>query len=152
MIRILAALVLLAAVTQGCSGPEGSVEATHPPDRRSNSLVKSSFPEVTEKTRLRVGNLPLCSQTILSAAISHNDVSRFDGPDYFLDVKLSREAGGKFAEITREMVGKELPVLLDGKVLLSPMIQEQILGGMLQLSAGKGELERALQVMNEPCR
>ncbi|WP_162789581.1 hypothetical protein [Altererythrobacter sp. ZODW24] len=99
-----------------------------------------------------MADLPLCADTVDDASIEVVEMRRFDGNDYFLNLRLTPEAGRKFAEMTAAMVGEELPIMLAGEVLISPRVNEPILGGTLQISGGKEELERALEALDEACR
>ncbi len=51
-------------------------------------------------------------------------------------VKFNREGRDLFAEITRENVGRQLAILLDGESISSPVIREQIFGGEAVISGG----------------
>lgn len=48
--------------------------------------------------------------------------------------RLDSEGGRRFADITRRNVGKPFAIVLDGKVLSAPVIQEPITGGSGQIS------------------
>lgn len=48
--------------------------------------------------------------------------------------RLDSEGGRRFADITRRNVGKPFAIVLDGKVLSAPVIQEAITGGSGQIS------------------
>jgi protein-export membrane protein SecD len=49
-------------------------------------------------------------------------------------IQFTKEGGDLFAKITRENVGKPLTVVLDGQILSSPVIQEEITGGKAQIT------------------
>lgn len=51
-----------------------------------------------------------------------------------IGLQFTREGGDLFAKITKENVGKPLTVILDGQILSSPMIQEEITGGQAQIT------------------
>lgn len=48
--------------------------------------------------------------------------------------RLDSEGGRRFADITRRNVGKPFAIVLDGKILSAPVIQEPITGGSGQIS------------------
>ncbi|MBX4206302.1 protein translocase subunit SecD, partial [Candidatus Parcubacteria bacterium] len=49
-------------------------------------------------------------------------------------LQFTKEGGDLFAKITKENVGKPLAVILDGKLLSSPVIQGEITGGKAQIT------------------
>ncbi|MFC4292798.1 preprotein translocase subunit SecD [Sphingorhabdus arenilitoris] len=51
-----------------------------------------------------------------------------------VDILLDDEGRQKFGKMTHANVGKLIAVVLDGKILTAPRINEPILGGMLQIS------------------
>ncbi|GAA4053218.1 SecDF P1 head subdomain-containing protein [Parerythrobacter jejuensis] len=134
------AVALMGCTAQAAPDP-GPVPTASIPDTPVASLA----------TGLWVGDLPLCSETVLDAKVTTGSSMGMAGPNFFLNIRLAEEAANIFAGMTRARVGQELPIMLDGKVLLSPRINEQILGGALQISAPREELERALQRIEGPC-
>lgn len=54
-------------------------------------------------------------------------------------VTLDRRGAERFAEVTAETVGKKLAIVLDGRVLMAPVVQMTIPGGQLQVSMGAGD-------------
>ncbi len=65
--------------------------------------------------------------TQASAAID----SRTGGP--VVSFRFDSEGAREFAEITRQNVGRQFAIVLDGKVISAPVIQEPILGGSGQI-------------------
>src|SRR4051812_9443729 len=53
-----------------------------------------------------------------------------------LSLHLSEAAAKKFAHITKSNVKKRLAIVLDKEVLTAPVIQTEIAGGNLQITAG----------------
>jgi preprotein translocase subunit SecD len=53
---------------------------------------------------------------------------------YVVNITFDAQGGAKFAKLTRENVGKPFAIILDGKVLSTPIINEPILGGRAQIS------------------
>lgn len=51
-----------------------------------------------------------------------------------LMITLADAAALRLQQITAAMVGKPLPVTLDGKALTSPIVREAITGGVLEIS------------------
>lgn len=86
-----------------------------------------------------------------STNITESAVIR-DTPDSQPRVALTFDEAGKhrFAEITRENVGRAIAVVLDGGLLMAPRVNEPILGGKCEISgrfseAEAGELAALLQ-------
>ena len=51
-----------------------------------------------------------------------------------VDIVFDQQGGAKFAKLTQENVGRPFAIILDGKVLSAPNINEPILGGRAQIS------------------
>jgi preprotein translocase subunit SecD len=80
-----------------------------------------------------------------------------------VSITLNASGGRKFARLTQENVGKPFAIILDGKVLSAPRINEPILGGQAQISGSftaesanelaialrSGKLPVALKVVEE---
>jgi len=49
-------------------------------------------------------------------------------------IDFDQQGGAKFAKLTTENVGKQFAIILDGKVLSAPVIQEPIIGGTARIS------------------
>jgi len=54
----------------------------------------------------------------------------------YVSLQFNNEGKDKFAELTRDNVGKILAVLLDGQIISTPVIREEITGGTAQISGG----------------
>jgi preprotein translocase subunit SecD len=80
-----------------------------------------------------------------------------------VSIKFNSEGGRRFARVTQDNVGKPFAIILDGKVLSAPNIQEAILGGSAQITGSytvdsanqlaialrSGKLPIALKVIEE---
>lgn len=51
-------------------------------------------------------------------------------------IRLSRSGARTFARLTSRNVGRVLAIVMDGKVLIAPVVQEAIKGGSLQINGG----------------
>ncbi len=51
-----------------------------------------------------------------------------------VNITFDQQGGAKFARLTTENVGKRFAIVLDGKVLSAPVIQEPIIGGQARIS------------------
>ncbi|MBT0668532.1 protein translocase subunit SecD [Novosphingobium profundi] len=60
-------------------------------------------------------------------------------------ITFNQQGGAKFAELTQQNVNKRFAIILDGKVLSAPAINEPILGGSAQIS-GSFTVESATQL------
>jgi len=75
----------------------------------------------------------------VNAALVGSDLAEsFTGFDSYqiaeVRLKLTSEGAKKFADITENNVGKQLAIILDGKVMSAPNIREPILSGQAQIS------------------
>lgn len=62
-----------------------------------------------------------------------------------ISLQFTDEGGKKFATITGENVGRELPIILDNQIISAPTVSEQINGGNAQIT-GKFTIEEAKQL------
>lgn len=62
-----------------------------------------------------------------------------------VNITFDSEGGRRFATLTRENVNKRFAIILDGKVISAPVINEPILGGSSQIS-GNFSVESATQL------
>lgn len=78
----------------------------------------------------------LYKDTNLTGADLKNARVNFDENNGRPEVALqfTEEGGKKFAELTKNNVGKPLPILLDGELLSAPIVQEEITGGQAVIS------------------
>jgi preprotein translocase subunit SecD len=62
---------------------------------------------------------------------------------YLIEVNLTGEGTKKFARITRDNIGKDLAIVIDGKIIMAPKIQTPILDGKCQIQGNftKAEAE-----------
>lgn len=56
-------------------------------------------------------------------------------------LEFNDEGAQKFAKLTAQNIGQPISILLDGKVLTSPVVQEAITGGRAQISGSKNAEE-----------
>jgi preprotein translocase subunit SecD len=64
-----------------------------------------------------------------------NQVGQMAGQP-IVSIKFNEEGGKLFADITRENKEEQLAIFLDGEVISSPVIREEITGGTAQISGG----------------
>ncbi len=62
-----------------------------------------------------------------------------------VSITFNQQGGAKFAELTQQNVNKRFAIILDGKVLSAPAINEPILGGSAQIS-GSFTVQSATQL------
>ncbi|MCJ2182493.1 protein translocase subunit SecD [Novosphingobium sp. 1949] len=62
-----------------------------------------------------------------------------------VNITFNQQGGAKFAELTQQNVNKRFAIILDGKVLSAPSINEPILGGSAQIS-GSFTVQSATQL------
>ena len=49
-------------------------------------------------------------------------------------ITLTEAAAQRFHKLTGAMIGQPLPIMLDGKELMAPLVREPIAGGVLEIS------------------
>ncbi len=62
-------------------------------------------------------------------------------------LKLTEEGSKILAQLTEENLKKQLPIYLDGQVLLAPIVDEPITGGSFKLSLGKLKEEAEIEAL-----
>ncbi len=67
---------------------------------------------------------------------------------YSVDLTLSDEAAETFSEITGDNIGQQLPIVYDGEVISSPVVQSKISGGNAQIT-GMESFEEASQLASQ---
>jgi len=60
---------------------------------------------------------------------------------YLIEVLFTGEGTKKFAQITKDNIGKELAIVIDGKIIMAPKIQTPILDGKCQIHGRFTEAE-----------
>jgi hypothetical protein len=80
----------------------------------------------------RKSTLPPLRLQIASAAPLFDERTK----EPVITIRLTERSGRMFAELTKDNVGRTIEVRIDGKVVMSPIIREPILGGSVQVSGG----------------
>ena len=62
-----------------------------------------------------------------------NVTAMYGEETYLIEVNLTGEGTKKFAQITKDNIGKDLAIVIDGKVIMAPKIQTPILDGRCQI-------------------
>lgn len=70
--------------------------------------------------------------------------------EWVIEIEFNNEGAKKFADLTRSLVGQQLAIFYNGKLLSAPRVNEQILGGKAQITGGEGgfEYEEAKQIVD----
>ncbi len=94
-------------------------------DIASNSATPSSVFEMTKPTNLTGKDLKR-AQVVYSSTDGKPQVA----------VEFTEEGGKKFADLTKRLIGKFLPIFLDGQLVSSPTVQQEITGGNGVINGG----------------
>jgi len=99
------------------------------PDQAVRDIVKTAFLEFKTED----------GKTILTGADLKNATEGKDPTSGQVEVDLEFNSAGtkKFADATSANVGKKIAILLDGKVLQNPVVQEPITGGKARITGYK---------------
>lgn len=99
------------------------------------------------RSGLWVGNLQLCQTTVAEV----REAEDFAGQPT-LRISLNDGAAAELSRMTARMIGRTLPIKLGDKVLMEPMVQERITGGIVDISPlPDQDLEHIKQVMGQAC-
>ncbi|MBM3252131.1 MAG: protein translocase subunit SecD, partial [Candidatus Omnitrophica bacterium] len=85
-----------------------------------------------EKLQVLLEKNPVITGEYIVSAQVNFDQSGFGEP--YVSLKFNSEGAKKFAQITQDNVGKQLAIVLDGKVHSAPVIREPIPSGEAQIS------------------
>ncbi|MEK7645483.1 MAG: protein translocase subunit SecD [Patescibacteria group bacterium] len=66
-----------------------------------------------------------------------------------VSVQFNTEGSELFAKITKENVGKRIAIFLDGTVISSPVVREEISGGKAQISGGSMTSKEAQSIVRD---
>ena len=94
-------------------------------------LVPFASPEKDGLVPLAVFRLGGISGDQLTQATASNDQKTNES---IVEIAFNQQGGAKFAKLTSENVGKPFAIILDGKVISAPSINEPILGGQARIS------------------
>jgi len=94
-------------------------------------LVPYANPEKDGLVPLAVYRLGGISGDQLTQATAGNDQKTNES---IVEISFNQQGGQKFAKLTSENVGKPFAIILDGKVISAPNINEPILGGQARIS------------------
>ena len=72
---------------------------------------------------------------------------------WVVSLEFNAEGGKKFADLTKELVGKPMAIFFDGDLISAPRVNEAIYGGKAQISGGDSgfayeEAERMVNLLN----
>jgi preprotein translocase subunit SecD len=76
----------------------------------------------------------LTGDTIADASVGEDSYSP---GEYYVSVELDARGAAIFADLTAEMVGELLAIVLDGEVLSAPRVMERITGGQARITLGR---------------
>ena len=94
-------------------------------------LVPFANPEKDGLVPLSVFRLGGINGDQLTQATAGNDQKTNES---IVEIAFNQQGGAKFAKLTSENVGKPFAIILDGKVISAPSINEPILGGQARIS------------------
>ena len=66
-----------------------------------------------------------------------------------VSLQFNSEGSDLFAKITKENVGRQIAIFLDGKVISSPVVREEISGGKAQISGGNMTSAEATKIVRD---
>jgi preprotein translocase subunit SecD len=92
-------------------------------------------------TKYRVGKVLLTGDAVVRAQATFNDPATTTDPSFqgwVVDFRLSDQGGQRFAEITRNLRGKQMAIVLDRRVESAPGVDDPIPGGQGVITLGNG--------------
>ncbi len=81
--------------------------------------------------------------------ITHAALTRVESGDGFaIEVTLTDAATDDFAKLTRENIGRQIAVAIDGKVVMAPFVQSEVTGGHISITPGAMTEERCREIVD----
>ena len=141
------------AINKECEALEEKIWAlTHPAEKGAAEVVPASLPSRAPRLQFRI--VADASDADAEAMESHDGKQQFrlrrevllddaavadakvggTGEATEIDVTFTEAGGKRFAEITGANVGKQIAIVVDGKVLSAPMLRSAIPGGRAQIT------------------
>lgn len=82
---------------------------------------------------------------LTNAHVRRSSIQKTYSGDYGVELTLTEEGGEKLARLTRENLYKRVAILLDGRLIMAPMIQTEIPGGVAMIE-GDFTKEKAREI------
>ena len=116
-------------------------------DSEQMTLVFKNKDTVTRKEELSVQKTVLLDQTALKSVKLATDA--LGQP--VIDITLTDSGRTKFAEVTKQRIGKRLAIVIGGQVYCAPKIIDEISGGKAQINGSftKEEAKELVKKLNE---
>lgn len=129
---------MIALVAAAFSPVAGSAQQAHQANGAAESAKKGVF----------VGPLQLCADTVETASARPEEYTG----QMVVSIILRPTSAKTFGEMTEEFVGKPLPIILDGEVVISPIVYEPIFGGGFDISGVTvAQQSRLVAAFTQPC-
>ena len=108
------------------------------PTDRANGIARAGTQLVPFATPQKDGLVPLAvfrlggiaGDQLTKASVGNDQKTN----ESIVEITFDQQGGAKFAKLTTENVGKPFAIILDGKVISAPSINEPILGGQARIS------------------
>lgn len=112
------------------------------------AAVQAAEPEPEVPARgLWFGPIQICRDTVDRVSTGADP----DTGDQFLYVTFTRDLHARIEAETAARVADTLPVRLDGRIILEPVMNEPIAGGSIQLFSTPEDLPRLRATATGPC-
>jgi preprotein translocase subunit SecD len=148
IVQLMAVCLVAAALATACKPrPQQRADATQPVsdaqpvfqislvlDTPSADSEQMTFPTKngvnTHTEAVNVQKTVLLDQTALQSAKASTDALGHP----VIEINFTDDGRGRFAELTRQNIGKRLAILIDGRLYMAPVVQTEISGGKAQIS------------------
>ena len=102
------------------------------------------FELVAIKASSRDGKAPLDGSSVTDARVSYNSQS---GGNPTVSMSMNAEGANTWARLTKDNIGKQIAIVLDGTVYSYPVVNTEITGGISEIS-GNFDIEEATDLTN----
>ena len=102
------------------------------------------FELVAIKASSRDGKAPLDGSSVTDARVSYNSQS---GGNPTVSMSMNAEGANTWARLTKDNIGKQIAIVLDGTVYSYPVVNTEITGGNSEIS-GNFDIEEATDLTN----
>lgn len=81
--------------------------------------------------------------------ITHAVMTKDEDTDGFaIEVTMTDSAADEFARLTRENIGRQIAVAIDGKVVMALFVQSEVPGGQISITTGTMTEERVREIVD----
>lgn len=103
-------------------------------------------PETTGQTKMILGPPLITGKDLKDASAQYRESEVGLKEEPVVSMSFNKEGTKKFGDVTTRLVNKQLAIILDGKVMTAPVVNEAITTGEAIISGGNMTMEKAKEI------